>query len=501
MVTGSLASALRRVAAVAACLLVAACTPAPLRQANDPRPTTEVEQERGPQPTTEAGQDDVAQPPTSTWPDPSASRPVVDLRFTVSDDLTSVHGTEQVVFTPDLRTCELVFRLWPNKPFSTIYGNALEVTAVTVEGQAVQPAVLTAGARHGAPGTLLEVPLATCADAGSRVSAELDFTLTLGVGADERVGVATAGDMAWFGTAFPLLAWERGEGWARDPAEPVSGEMATSETFELRSLHVIAPSEYAVLGTGARGTVDDRADGDTSLHRFSAPAVRDVTVSVGQLDVVDRPVDGARLHVGVPSSGSRASADEWATQVERSIAELADRFGPLPYDDVWVSVVADQSGGIEFPGAIQFGDVSPDEQQWLVTHEVAHQWFYGLVGNNQARDPWLDEALATFAQLLVDGDDPTRYADTEVGRPMSFWAEFQRPDRAYLRHVYRGGGAALLDARTRAGAAAFDTALSGYLRANAHRIAQPEDVEAAFMDLPEVVQVLRSADALPSSGS
>lgn len=64
---------------------------------------------------------------------------------------------------------------------------------------------------------------------------------------------------------------------------------------------------------------------------------------------------------------------------------------------------------------IQFGDVSPDEQTWLVTHEVAHQWFYGLVGNNQAMDPWLDEEFATFVQLLVDGGGTAaRYADVEA---------------------------------------------------------------------------------------
>lgn len=419
----------------------------------------------------------------------------------MSDDLTSVDGTERIVFTPDLEICELVFRLWPNKPFAAVSGNALRVTDVTVEGRAVEPTIEPAGAPDGVPGTLLEVPLPSCRTAGSPVTAELDFTLTLGEGTDERVGVDAAGDTAWFGTAFPLLAWERGRGWAREPAEAVVGEMATSETFRLRSLEVAAPSRYAVLGTGARQGVDDQP-GNSTIHRFTAPAVRDVTVTVGRLEVADTELDGARLHVGVPSSGSQGSAREWATQVRQSIQQVADRLGPLPYDDVWVSVLADQTDGIEFPGAIQFGDVSPDEQHWLVTHEVAHLWFYGLVGNNQARDPWLDEAFATFVQLLVDGDDPgVRYADGEVGRPMSYWAQVSRPSRAYVRHVYRMGGAALLDARTQAGSEAFDAALIEYLGDNAHSIAVPADVEAALTDLPEAVRALRRAEALPAAGS
>ncbi|MDX1521367.1 MAG: M1 family aminopeptidase, partial [Anaerolineae bacterium] len=37
-------------------------------------------------------------------------------------------------------------------------------------------------------------------------------------------------------------------------------------------------------------------------------------------------------------------------------------------------------------------------------HEVAHQWFYGLVGNDQVDEPWLDEALAQFATLIYYSD-------------------------------------------------------------------------------------------------
>ena len=62
------------------------------------------------------------------------------------------------------------------------------------------------------------------------------------------------------------------------------------------------------------------------------------------------------------------------------------------------------------------------------SHEVAHEWFYGLVGNDQGRDPWLDEAFATYAEALVRGTGGT-YAATaiptvgrnRVGRPMTFW--------------------------------------------------------------------------------
>ena len=36
----------------------------------------------------------------------------------------------------------------------------------------------------------------------------------------------------------------------------------------------------------------------------------------------------------------------------------------------------------------------------LITHEVAHQWWYNVVGNNVIDDPWLDEALATYSYVI-----------------------------------------------------------------------------------------------------
>ncbi len=437
---------------------------------------------------------------TDAWPAPDPSRPVVDLTFVVAPDLRSVDGRETVAFTPDRDVCELVFRAWPNKPATAAFGNSLEVVDVRVDGTRSAPVVAAAGAPEGRPGTLVEVPLLECVPAGERVRAELTFTVTLGEGTDERVGVASTGDAAWFATAFPLLAWERERGWATDPAVDVVGEMATSETFDLARLTVVAPSEYAVLGTGAVESTEEGATAGSTVHRFSDPAVRDVAVTVGDLDVVHRTADGVQVHLGTPRTGTRSSVDRWLEAIEAAIRDLTAHLGPFPYSDLWVTVVPDQTDGLEAAGAIQFGDLDLAEDGWLVTHEVAHMWFYGLVGNNQAAHPWLDESFATYAQALVDGEDLSRTpvpprAEDRVGQPMTAWAEHERPSAAYVAGIYTAGGSALLDARRRAGPQQFEDAVRQYLRDNAHRVAEPDDVAAAFAHLPAAVDVLREAGA------
>jgi aminopeptidase N len=54
----------------------------------------------------------------------------------------------------------------------------------------------------------------------------------------------------------------------------------------------------------------------------------------------------------------------------------------------------------------------------VVAHEVAHQWFYSSIGNDQVDEPWLDEALAQFATLHY-------YADV-YGQSDGFRASLER---------------------------------------------------------------------------
>ncbi|WP_425310094.1 M1 family aminopeptidase [Ammonicoccus fulvus] len=462
------------VATVAACVALAACTPA------SPAATADA------------------------WPAPPPDRPQVSLDFTVAPDLASVEGSETVTFTPDLPVCELVFRAWPNKPHTARAGNSLMITSAEVEQQPVSPRVSAAGAPRGAPGSLIELPLPSCVPAGTPLTAKLDFSLRLGVGTDERVGRSGSGNLAWFGTAFPLLAWENGRGWARDDAVAVTGEMATSETFDLTSLTVSAPSQYAVLGVGTPES--PRADPNTGLtiHRFSAAAVRDVTVTVGDMRVVERRVGHTTVHIGGPEAQLAMPLERWSDMLAQALTATSDYLGPVPYEHVWVSVIPDQSEGIEFPGAIQFGQLRGEQDRWLVTHEVAHLWFHGLVGNNQARHPWLDESFASFVQRVVDDprrdpqprhDYPDRVAHS-VGGSMESWTAFRRSDSAYVNGVYLAGADMLIEARQAAGRDQFDAALRAYLTTNAHRIATPADVERAFADLPGAVDRLRESGAL-----
>jgi aminopeptidase N len=120
-----------------------------------------------------------------------------------------------------------------------------------------------------------------------------------------------------------------------------------------------------------------------------------------------------------------------------------------------------------------------------------------MVGDSQFRDPWLDEAFASYAESVARDSDPRRVAALlerpgDVGGSMAAFPD----DRSYVTAVYGKGAAMLLTAREAAGAEDFDAALRCYVDAQAWTTATPADVARALADLPAALDVLVAAGAL-----
>jgi len=423
-------------------------------------------------------------PAERAQPDPD--RPVVSLDFRLEDDRVTVTGTETVVFTPDRSVDELVFRLVPNGPDSAPNGNRLVVDDVrgddVAEGQ-YEPAAAAD------PGGLYVVTLEDELDAGDSTEVELDFTLSLGERGFDRFG--SDDGVSWWASGAPLLAWEPGVGWAEDPFVDLGGETTTSPVMDT-TVTVSAPEDLTVLMTGARAAPSAPQDGRRTWTS-TEPVARDVGVAAGLFTTQEATTPGGvAVTVGVLPDGDLPVAQlaEWTVA---AITDLEAHVGSFPYRTLTVALLPDYGGGIEYPSMIF--EATPS--RLVLVHEVAHQWFYGMVGNSQFRDPWLDEAFATWAEAVVNEQSAFGYEAAlrlpgEVGATMADFPD----DGTYFEVVYGKGGAALLAARAAAGPEAFDAAIRCYVDATAWSIATPEDVYAALTDLPAALPPLLDAQAL-----
>ncbi len=419
------------------------------------------------------------------YPPPDPRRPRIALQFTVAPGLATVTGREHVVFTPDLPVQRLVFRLTANTSTSYDLGTSETVTAVRVRGAPAHVTVESAGAPAGSPGGVVEVPLRRVVPAGTPITADLTFTMRVGSASFERFGRADG--VAWWGSGAPLLSWQRGVGWHREPLARFLSESATSEAADY-DVTVLAPAGETVLATGGAGPPTVAGPGLRRWHSHAATA-RDVAVAVGRFATRTTRVGSTRVTV---AGLDPAALPALAAQVRTSITGLARRFGPFPYPTLAAVSVPASGGGIEYPGVVLLAGT--DRQ--TVTHELAHQWFYGMVGDSQARDPWLDEAFATYAEELVDGHISTAdlHDPGAVGSTLASWGA---DESGYFTTIYDKGSAALLTARAAVGPARFDAALRCYVAAQAWTIARPADLARALARLPAAVAVLRRAGALP----
>src|SRR5437764_283752 len=114
-------------------------------------------------------------------------------------------------------------------------GGRLDVSAVTVDGRAVQAAIAD-------PTTLI---VRAPAAAGQTVDARLHWRLTLPGALNDRV--ARVGEAVRLGSFFPVLPWEPGVGWDTEPPTSQFAEASTAPTADFDVTIATAPADLGVL--------------------------------------------------------------------------------------------------------------------------------------------------------------------------------------------------------------------------------------------------------------
>ncbi|MEX2011571.1 MAG: hypothetical protein WEF51_04995 [Chloroflexota bacterium] len=387
-------------------------------------------------------------PPTAAALDPgSVDRTSLDLRVTYDVSVALSYGSRSfavdTVMTVENTSGGPIDRLELNTVAARLGG--LRVRAASVAGKAVKVAV---------DDQTLVMPLGGVLRDGGFVQARLKFSSTL------RSNVAGPNWMfarangiveayrwlPWVSRRLPFDRPNIGDPWIT----PVSPRVRVTITTD-RPL-VIATSGERVVASGLSQTFE--ADNVRDFSITASPDYRTRSVVVGDttIRVYYRP--------GGPGASLLAQARNALTKMEALV-------GPYPYKTYRV---AQSAGGyaIESPGLVWIPRGTPSRNlAYLVHHETAHQWFYGLVGGDQANEPFTDEAMADFLARHVLG---TRRASR--CRTLRLDQSIYRYTSAcYYEVVYIQGGNFINDLRVRMGSTPFWNGVRAYIAENRFAIA------------------------------
>lgn len=139
---------------------------------------------------------------------------------------------------------------------------------------------------------------------------------------------------------------------------------------------------------------------EKNVYSLKANAVRDFAI------VLSKNFKLLTQKVGVTEITYYYFSDENPSlSLETSVKSLQtfnELFGEYPYPTLSVVEANFVHGGMEFPNLVYISNDITDESvyQQVIVHEIAHQWWYSLVGNNEIAHAWIDEGLAEYSTLL-----------------------------------------------------------------------------------------------------
>jgi Peptidase family M1 domain len=290
------------------------------------------------------------------------------------------------------------------------------------------------------------------------------------------------------GDWYPFIPpYQQGAGWLVHPPA-FYGEYLVYDIADFDvAIRFAGGQNNLVIAAGAP------AVGDGEWQRFSHPAARSFAWSVSPYyQVVTQTVELA------PGKTTLIASYYFSAHAEAGKSLLDTMAKALPlYSQLWgnyphpmfTGVQADFLDGMEYDGLYFLStafynwhkDTQADFLVALAAHETAHQWFSGLVGSDQALQPWLDEALCTYSERIfyenidppaldwwwayrVDYYEPQGWVDISVYDTPAVAGQYH----LYRDPVYLRGALFLEQLRSLVGDEAFFAALQAYVEQYAY---------------------------------
>lgn len=124
--------------------------------------------------------------------------------------------------------------------------------------------------------------------------------------------------------------------------------------------------------------------------------------------------------------GKKKLVDEYIDMAFKSIQFFSEKYGKYPYPEFRIAESYVEGVAVEFARVIQMGQIRPNSDpshDYVFVHEIAHQWFHALIGNNSETESFLDEGFADFSMV---------YFEEKQGDVLRGFQSIQLEDLSYI---------------------------------------------------------------------
>ena len=337
---------------------------------------------------------------------------------------------------------------------------------------------------------VLSVPVSDELFPDQKVSVEMTYEVQL-ANIAHRLGYTE--QTVNLGNFYPILCHVDNGSYTASPYYQI-GDPFVSDVANY-NVSLTLPEKYVVASSGE--LTEATADNGQATYTYTAEAVRDFAMVLStQFNKLSRTVGDTQVnYYYYNDQDAETSLDTACGMLEY----LNEHVGDYPYAQYSVAETEFCYGGMEYPSLVMITSGTNSYQE-AVAHETAHQWFYGLVGNDQIANAWMDEGLSEFLTYLymdATGKTPlvrnmmastrtyTTYVDvlnhyyTNVDTSFRAVNEYKN-DSEYVIFTYVKGSLLFNTMYETMGAAKFWKALANYFDEAQFTIAQPSQLSDSF---------------------
>ncbi len=342
--------------------------------------------------------------------------------------------------------------------------------------------------------SLIKVKLAKKYNKNEKVTAKLKINVKIPNGGYR---MAKTGKTVNLGNVFTTLAVYDNNYIKCDYG--VIGDPFVSDVANYK-ISITVPSTYVVAGGGVP-TSTDVGDSKTR-YSYEQNSVRDFAFVISE-----------NFQIKQQKWGNKSinyyfyddiNADKTLDTARLALEYFSKAFGEYPYQVFNVCQTGFINGGMEYPLLVYLSDsLEYDNYIYALVHEIAHQWWYGIVGNNQIEESYLDESLAEYSAYMffaensgygINADELVKSASRAVEtcersifevndnfvpavkKPLSeFKSEYE-----YVNMVYSKGFIMFKSLENLVGRDNIKNKLKNYFETNKFKIAKTENFLYAF---------------------